>query len=284
MNPFAEKKNVLMALRRLKDLKSKNQSTDDERQVECPKCKEIHFRKKLLEEKCVCPNCEYHFQIPAKLRIKYTVDEGSFRELNKGLKGGNPLDFPEYREKLDSIREKAGLIEGVLTGTCKIGGNKAMVCVMDSRFLMGSMGVALGEKITRAIEYATKKKLPVIIFSASGGARMQEGILSLFQMAKTSAAIKRHSDSGGLYISVLTNPTTGGVTASFASLGDIIIAEPKALIGFAGPRVIEETIKEKLPEGFQKSEYLLEHGFVDIIENRKNMRQALIKILKLHRR
>lgn len=284
MNPFAEKKNVLMALRRLKDLKSKNQSTDDERQVECPKCKEIHFRKTLLEEKCVCPNCEYHFQIPAKLRIKYTVDEGSFRELNKGLKGGNPLDFPEYREKLDSIREKAGLIEGVLTGTCKIGGNKAMVCVMDSRFLMGSMGVALGEKITRAIEYATKKKLPVIIFSASGGARMQEGILSLFQMAKTSAAIKRHSDSGGLYISVLTNPTTGGVTASFASLGDIIIAEPKALIGFAGPRVIEETIKEKLPEGFQKSEYLLEHGFVDIIENRKNMRQALIKILKLHRR
>lgn len=284
MNPFAEKKNVLMALRRLKDLKSKNQSTDDERQVECPKCKEIHFRKTLLEEKCVCPNCEYHFQIPAKLRIKYTVDEGSFRELNKGLKGGNPLDFPEYREKLDSIREKTGLIEGVLTGTCKIGGNKAMVCVMDSRFLMGSMGVALGEKITRAIEYATKKKLPVIIFSASGGARMQEGILSLFQMAKTSAAIKRHSDSGGLYISVLTNPTTGGVTASFASLGDIIIAEPKALIGFAGPRVIEETIKEKLPEGFQKSEYLLEHGFVDIIENRKNMRQALIKILKLHRR
>jgi acetyl-CoA carboxylase carboxyl transferase subunit beta len=284
MNPFAEKKDVLMALRRLKDLKSKNQSTDDERQVECPKCKEIHFRKTLLEEKCVCPNCEYHFQIPAKLRIKYTVDEGSFRELNKGLKGGNPLDFPEYREKLDSIREKTGLIEGVLTGTCKIGGNKAMVCVMDSRFLMGSMGVALGEKITRAIEYATKKKLPVIIFSASGGARMQEGILSLFQMAKTSAAIKRHSDSGGLYISVLTNPTTGGVTASFASLGDIIIAEPKALIGFAGPRVIEETIKEKLPEGFQKSEYLLEHGFVDIIENRKNMRQALIKILKLHRR
>ncbi len=284
MNPFAEKKDVLMALRRLKNLKSKNQSTDDERQVECPKCKEIHFRKTLLEEKCVCPNCEYHFQIPAKLRIKYTVDEGSFRELNKGLKGGNPLDFPEYREKLDSIREKTGLIEGVLTGTCKIGGNKAMVCVMDSRFLMGSMGVALGEKITRAIEYATKKKLPVIIFSASGGARMQEGILSLFQMAKTSAAIKRHSDSGGLYISVLTNPTTGGVTASFASLGDIIIAEPKALIGFAGPRVIEETIKEKLPEGFQKSEYLLEHGFVDIIENRKNMRQALIKILKLHRR
>lgn len=196
-------------------------------------------------------------------------------------KSGNPLDFPGYDEKLEQVRAATGLREAVLTGTGRINGIRTAICVMDNRFLMGSMGAAVGEKITRCFEYATKKKLPMIIFSASGGARMQEGILSLIQMAKTSAAAAKHSEAGLLFISVMTNPTTGGVTASFASLGDIIIAEPGALIGFAGPRVIEQTIGQALPEGFQSSEYLLEHGFLDAIVERKNMRKTLEFMLLL---
>ena len=198
--------------------------------------------------------------------------------------GKNPLKFPGYEEKIRDAEKATGLKEAVITGTCTIDGEKAVICVLDSRFLMASMGTAVGEKITRACEYATKKKLPIVVFCASGGARMQEGILSLMQMAKTSAAFGKHGEAGLLFISVLTNPTTGGVTASFAGLGDVILAEPGALIGFAGPRVIEQTIGEKLPEGFQSSEFQLEHGFVDAIVKRENMKETIGKIINLHRK
>ncbi len=200
------------------------------------------------------------------------------------MKGKNPLDFPGYEEKLLNQQQKTGMKEAVLTGTGKISGYKVVVCAMDSRFMMASMGTAVGEKITRACEYAAKNRLPLIIFAASGGARMQEGILSLFQMAKTAAAVARHGEEGNLFISVLTHPTTGGVTASFASLGDVILAEPGALIGFAGPRVIEQTIGQELPEGFQSAEYLLEHGFVDQVVPRTDLRQTLAFLLQVHDR
>lgn len=215
-------------------------------------------------------------------RIEMTVDEGSFEEWDKDMISQNPLGYKGYEEKLDFIREKTGLQEAVVTGKAKIGGNDTVIGVCDGRFLMASMGEIVGEKIVRAVERATKERLPVILFACSGGARMQEGIISLMQMAKTSAALKRHSDEGLLYISVLTDPTTGGVTASFAMLGDIILAEPNALIGFAGPRVIEQTIGQKLPKGFQRSEFLLEHGFLDGIVERQQMRTTLGQILALH--
>ncbi len=218
----------------------------------------------------------------SKNRIREVSDRGSFREICGSLRGGNPLGFDGYEKKIELERKKTGLREAVITGTAKIDGIKTVICMMDNRFMMASMGTAVGEKITRAVEYATAKKLPLIIFCTSGGARMQEGILSLFQMAKTAAAIRRHGEAGLLYVAVLTNPTTGGVTASFASLGDITIAEPKALIGFAGPRVIEQTIGGRLPEGFQSSEYLLKHGFIDIIVPREEMREKLAAILKIH--
>lgn len=218
----------------------------------------------------------------ARERINSIIDENTFIEYDKDLLTTNPLDFPDYKEKIDLAVEKSGENEAVITGEGKINGKKTVVCVMDSYFMMGSMGSVVGEKITRAIENAIEKKLPVIIFSASGGARMQEGILSLMQMAKTSAALGRLSEMGLLYISVLTDPTTGGVTASFAMLGDIIIAEPGALIGFAGPRVIEQTIRQKLPEGFQRAEFLLEKGFVDKIVRREDMKEVLGKILAIH--
>ncbi len=220
----------------------------------------------------------------ARYRIGITVDENSFREICRSVRGGNPLKFPGYSQKLKDECERTKLREAVVTGTAKIGGKKTVICVMDNRFMMASMGMAVGEKITRAFEYATKKKLPVIVFATSGGARMQEGIFSLFQMAKTAAAVKRHSEAGLLYVCVMTHPTTGGVTASFASLADIILAEPKVLIGFAGPRVIEQTIGEELPEGFQSSEYLMNHGFVDSIVERKDMRNMLMQILDIHQR
>ncbi|MEG0711392.1 MAG: acetyl-CoA carboxylase, carboxyltransferase subunit beta, partial [Niameybacter sp.] len=215
-------------------------------------------------------------------RISKLVDLESFEEFDKDMLSANPLEFEGYEEKIQVTMKKVEQNEAVITGKGKIKGIETVLAVMDPRFIMGSMGSVVGEKITRAIEYATENRLPIIIFSASGGARMQEGIYSLMQMAKTSAALARHDDAGLLFISVLTNPTTGGVTASFAMLGDIIIAEPHALIGFAGPRVIEQTIKQKLPSGFQRAEFLLEHGMIDCIIERKNMREELYTLLKLH--
>ena len=231
----------------------------------------------------VCPNCNYHGRLSAQERISITVDKESFRELDADIISGNPINFPEYPEKQAELREKTGMKDSVITGTALIKGSPVVIGVMDSRYMMGSMGSVAGEKITRAFEYATENSLPVVMFTASGGARMQEGIVSLMQMAKTSGAVKLHSEKGGLYITVMTDPTTGCVTASFASLGDIIIAEPKVLIGFAGRRVIESTIKQKLPADFQLAEFQHEKGFVDMIVERRKMRSTLSHLLKLHR-
>ena len=250
--------------------------------VTCPACGAVTDRKELLRSQYVCPACGHHYRIGAYFRLSLILDSGSFRELDEGLTSTDPLEFPGYREKLESTRQKTGMEEAVVTATGRIEGWRVAVGVLDSRFLMGSMSAAVGEKIARLIEYAGKNRLPLVIFSASGGARMQEGILSLMQMAKTSAALARFSQRGGLYISVFTDPTTGGVTASFASLGDIILAEPGALIGFAGQRVIEQTIGQKLPEGFQRAEYLEEHGFVDQIVPRRELRGVLAQLIRLH--
>jgi acetyl-CoA carboxylase carboxyl transferase subunit beta len=230
----------------------------------------------------VCPHCGKHSKISARRRIAGVADPGTFRKLKSEIPFKNPLNYPDYADKIRGLKEKTGLEEGLLSGVCEIEGHKAVVAVMASEFLMGSMGIAVGEMVTAAFEAAEKYELPIIIFTASGGARMQEGILSLMQMAKTSAAAKRFSEKGGLYISVLTHPTTGGVSASFATLADITLAEPGALIGFAGPRVIEQTIGQKLPEGFQRAEYLEEHGFVDGIVSRLEIRSTLAQILRLH--
>ena len=248
----------------------------------CNVCKSAIFTQDVKDGDYICPKCHNYFRIHARRRIQMIADEGSFQEWNSGLETKNPLNYKGYEEKIRLMQEKTGLDEAVLTGSALIHGKKAAVGVCDSRFIMASMGEVVGEKITRMIERATKEKLPVILFACSGGARMQEGIVSLMQMAKTSAALKRHSDAGLLYVSVLTNPTTGGVTASFAMLGDIILAEPGALIGFAGPRVIEQTIGQKLPEGFQKSEFLLKHGFIDRIVERKELKTVLADILSMH--
>lgn len=288
MNPFKEKKDFLTALWHMKEnassQKEQQQTKRKEMEVTCSHC-ESHLRfADLAQNLYVCPLCGHHFTVPARYRINHIADPGSFREICGSLKGGNPLDFPEYNAKLEKARSQTGLREAVVTGTCRIDGIKTVLAVMDNRFLMGSMGSAVGEKITRVAEYATKNRLPFVLFATSGGARMQEGILSLFQMAKTSAAIARHHEAGLFFLSILTNPTTGGVTASFASLGDIILAEPGALIGFAGPRVIEQTIREALPEGFQRAEYLKEHGFVDQVVERKDMRDAIALLLKIHQR
>ena len=260
----------------------KEKPVPDDLYTKCSACGRPILSHKYRENLRVCPYCGAHGVFGVRDRLSATVDEGSFRELFRTLTSNDPLDFPGYEEKLAGLEQKLGLREAVVTGTCRIGGCKAAIAVMDSRFIMGSMSSAVGERITRLAEYAAKKKLPLIIFSASGGARMQEGILSLMQMAKTSAAIARLGEAGCLYISVFTNPTTGGVTASFASLGDIILAEPGALIGFAGPRVIEQTIKQKLPEGFQRAEFQQECGFVDEVVPRAAMRKKLIQLLKLH--
>ncbi|MDD2361810.1 MAG: acetyl-CoA carboxylase, carboxyltransferase subunit beta [Oscillospiraceae bacterium] len=248
----------------------------------CPDCKQDFVTDQIAAGFYVCPGCGYHMKLTAQGRLKLVIDKGSLRELNAGLVTLECLDFPGYSEKLSNLQSSTGLKDAVVTGFCTIEGHSAVIAVMDSRFMMGSMGSVVGEKISRAFEYATKKRLPVIIFSASGGARMQEGIISLIQMAKTSNALARHHQAGLLYISCLTNPTTGGVTASFASLGDIIIAEPRALIGFAGPRVIEQTIHQTLPQGFQRSEFLLEHGFIDQIVERPRLRSTLATLLRLH--
>ena len=248
----------------------------------CNKCGAAILTEEVKSAGYICPKCQGYFRVHAYERIRMTVDEDSFEEWEKDMEFVNPLEFRGYEEKVKSLKEKTGLSEAVVTGKASIEGNPAVIAVCDGRFLMASMGQVVGEKITRAVERATKEQLPVIIFACSGGARMQEGIVSLMQMAKTAAALKRHSDAGLLYVSVLTDPTTGGVTASFAMLGDVILAEPKALIGFAGPRVIEQTIGEKLPKGFQRSEFLLEHGFIDRIVERKEMRTVLANILQMH--
>ncbi|GKX65407.1 acetyl-CoA carboxylase, carboxyltransferase subunit beta [Inconstantimicrobium mannanitabidum] len=248
----------------------------------CPECGTILYTEDLKSNLKVCSKCSYHFRLEAKERIEFTLDEGSFREFPNKIVGRNPLDFKGYDEKIQSMKTSTGIDEAVITGEGTIGSHKTVIAIMDSHFMMGSMGTVVGEKITRAVEYATEKKLPIIIFTTSGGARMQEGIFSLMQMAKISGAIHRHNEQGLLYITVLTDPTTGGVTASFAMEGDIIISEPKALIGFAGRRVIENTINEKLPDDFQKAEFLLQKGFVDKITDRREMRKTLSRILDLH--
>lgn len=264
------------------EYKKENNENSEDDVITCPKCNQIFNKKEIKDNLNVCHACGHHYVISADKRLKNLVDKGTFKPLKCKVAFTNPLDYPDYEDKILSLQEKTGLDEAVLAGVAKIDGYEAVIAVMSSKFLMGSMGIAVGEKITNAVEYADKKKLPLIIFTASGGARMQEGIMSLMQMAKTSAAVEKFNNNGGLYISVLTHPTTGGVTASFATLGDITLAEPEALIGFAGPRVIEQTIGQKLPDGFQRSEFLQEHGFVDQIVPRDKMRETLAHILRLH--
>ena len=248
----------------------------------CNKCGAAIIAEDVKQGYYICPKCGGYFRVHAYRRIQMVIDEGTFEEWNQDLIGGNPVNYKGYPEKVQALQEKTGLKEAVVTGKGKINGRDTVIAVCDGRFLMASMGWAVGEKITRAVERATEEKLPIIIFACSGGARMQEGITSLMQMAKTSAALERHSKAGLLYVSVLTEPTTGGVTASFAMLGDIILAEPGALIGFAGPRVIEQTLRQKLPKGFQRAEFLVEHGFVDDIIRRENLKETLGKILEIH--
>ena len=252
------------------------------RKVPCPRCGEDSSALDWSRNRQVCPRCGFHKPIGAYYRLSIILDPGTFQEREEKLEPADPLNFPGYPAKLAVREEETGLRDAAVAAVGQIMGPKAVCVVLDSRFFMGSMGTAVGEKVTRAAEYATRRRLPLIIFAASGGARMQEGIFSLMQMAKTAAAIQRHQDKGGLYISCLTHPTTGGVTASFASLGDIMLAEPGALIGFAGPRVIEQTIGEKLPEGFQRAEYLLDHGFLDRIVPRDQWRAVLGQLLALH--
>ena len=249
--------------------------------IKCKNCDKTIYTKEMNEYK-ICPSCGYHFRLTARERIALIADENSFEEWDKDKKAKNPMNYPDYDKIIEKAQVKTELKDAVVTGFCKIGGYDTVLAVMDSHFMMASMGSVVGEKITRAIERGTEKKLPVIIFTASGGARMQEGIISLMQMAKTSAALNRHEKEGLLYISVMTDPTTGGVSASFASLGDIILSEPNATIGFAGRRVIEGTINEKLPDEFQTAEFQLEHGFLDKIVVRTEMKNTLIQILKLH--
>lgn len=272
------------------DTKYKPQSAADQEPVipeglwrKCNKCGQPIYVEDVKNNYYVCPKCSGYFRVHAYRRIEMLMDEGSFKELNKEMPFSNPLNFPGYEKKVLAAREKSCLNEAIVTGKGTIDGNPAVVGVCDARFIMSSMGHVVGEKITDAVEQATREKLPVILFACSGGARMQEGLVSLMQMAKTSAALKRHHDAGQLFISVLTDPTTGGVTASFAMLGDIIIAEPGALIGFAGPRVIEQTIGQKLPEGFQKAEFLQDHGFVDKIVERRDQKKIIGQILYMHR-
>ena len=250
----------------------------------CPKCKKTLGVSELLDTHNVCPYCSHHFRLNARQRLSLICDEGSFAEINQGLESANILGFPDYDKKLKQARLKSAEAEAVVTGFGQIEGFKAAVFVMEHNFMMGSMGSVVGEKITRLFEAATEQNLPVIGFTVSGGARMQEGIISLMQMAKVSGAVKKHSDAGNLYICVLTDPTTGGITASFAMEADIILAEPFALIGFAGPRVIEQAIRKKLPEGFQRAEFLLERGFVDDIIDRRGQKKYLAKLLDIHKK
>lgn len=250
--------------------------------TKCPNCKKIMFTRELEQNQKICLHCDYHFPMNAKERLTDLLDEHSFEEMDKDIESVNPLNFPDYLEKVEKDRKKTGMNEAVMTGLGTIDQKPVSIAIMDSTFRMGSMGSVVGEKITRAIEKADELQVPFIIFTASGGARMQEGVLSLMQMAKTSAALKRLSSHGGLIITVMTHPTTGGVSASFASLGDYNFAEPGALIGFAGKRVIEQTIREELPEDFQTAEFQLKHGQLDAVIHRKELREKLSLILELH--
>jgi len=250
--------------------------------TKCPNCGRIIYTKLLLKNFKRCDECGYNFKVSAHERIAMIVDEGEFIEFDAQMTTRDPLQFPGYADKLVKTQTQTGLADSIVTGKGKIEGHPVMLGIMDPAFFMGSMGTTVGEKLTRLFERATNERLPVIVFTASGGARMQEGIFSLMQMAKVSAAVAKHSEAGLLYITVLTDPTTGGVTASFAMLGDILLAEPGALIGFAGPRVIQQTIGQKLPEGFQRAEFLLEHGFLDRIVPRDQMKYVLATLLKMH--
>lgn len=287
MNLFSKRKNYFSLEapeeRRKSERKKKGQepSIPNGMWIKCNTCKMIIYKKEVTKYK-LCPSCGAHFRMTPVQRIAITCDEGTFEEFDADMQPLNPMEYPDYENIIEKAQERAGTKEGVVTGRCKIEGHPAVLAVMNSQFMMGSMGSVVGEKITRAVEIATEEKLPIIIFTTSGGARMQEGIISLMQMAKVSAALARHDKAGLLYVTVLTDPTTGGVTASFAMLGDIILSEPKALIGFAGQRVIQGTIHQKLPEGFQRAEFQQEHGFVDRIVHREQLREELGKILALH--
>lgn len=251
--------------------------------VKCDECKEIIYKETLKENLSICPNCGHYFRMHINKRLELVTDKDSYKKFDLNIETTNPLQLEDYPKKLKVLREKTGINEAVACGTAKINNEDVVICVMDSGFLMGSMGVVVGEKITYAIEQAIEKKLPLIIFTTSGGARMQEGIISLMQMAKVSSALTKLDEAGLLYITVLTDSTYGGVTASFASLGDIILAEPKAMIGFAGQRVIKQTIGQDLPEGFQTAEFLLEHGFIDKIVERKDLKNTIHKLITLNK-
>ena len=285
MNLFGKKNYISIENRertkKVDKRKKAEPSIPDGMWIKCNTCKAIIYKKEVTEYK-LCPNCDAHFRMTPAERIAITCDEGSFEEFDQNMHPKNPMNYPEYDQVIKKAQDKSGIKEAVVTGRCTIHGQKTVLAIMDSHFMMGSMGSVVGEKITRAVEYATKHRLPIIIFTTSGGARMQEGIISLMQMAKVSEALGRHDAAGLLYVTVLTDPTTGGVTASFAMLGDIILSEPKALIGFAGQRVIKGTIHQDLPEGFQRAEFQLEHGFVDRIVHREKLRNELGKILRLH--
>ena len=251
--------------------------------VKCDKCKEILYKDTVRENLSICPNCGHYFRMHINKRLELIADKDTYKRFDINIETSNPLELEDYPKKIKALKEKTGLEEAVASGTCKINGEPVVICVMDSGFMMGSMGAVVGEKITYAIEQAIKLKYPLVIFTVSGGARMQEGIISLMQMAKTTAALTKLDEAGLLYISVLTDPTYGGVTASFASLGDIILAEPGAMIGFAGQRVISQTIGEALPEGFQTAEFLLEHGFIDKIVERKDLKETIYKLIQLNK-
>ncbi len=272
-----------MAFEKIKRLMSRKKQIPGDLWIKCPGCSGTVFKKEVEERKMVCTQCLYHFTLAPQERIALLLDPGSFTEMWGDLRPVDALKFEgetSYRQKLDAAEKETGQKDACVAGTGRLGGREVAFALTDSRFMMGSMGSVLGEKVARTFEHASERKLPVIVVSGSGGgARMYEGCLSLMQMAKTSAAIARHSDRGGLYVSVLTNPTMAGVMASFAALGDVIIAEPKALIGFTGPRVIEQTIKQELPKGFQTSEFLLEHGFIDMVVERMKLRDELTRVL-----
>jgi len=284
---FSKKNNYVTVKNRSKkskksekrDVREKN---NDKLWTKCKKCNEIVFNKKLAENSMVCPKCDYHLRLSAEDRLALTIDEDSFIEFAADISSKNPLDFPEYDKKMEEAKNKTGKNEAVVTGEAEINSHEVIIAVMDFNFMGASMGSVVGEKITIAIEKAIEKNKPLIIFSAAGGARMQEGMLSLMQMAKTSAAIKKLHKNGNLFVSIITDPTSGGVTASFALLGDIIISEPGTLIAFAGPRVIKQTISKKLPDDFQSAEFLLEHGMIDKVVHRKKMKATLGDILKIH--
>lgn len=286
MNLFSKRNHISTENReRAKKVDKKRQKSEpsipDGMWIKCNTCKAIIYKKEVTEYK-LCPNCDAHFRMSPAERIAVTCDKDTFQEFDENMQPKNPMNYPEYSDIIKKAKKKSGINEAVVTGRCEIHGQKTVIAIMDSHFMMGSMGSVVGEKITRAVEYATQNRLPIIIFTTSGGARMQEGIISLMQMAKVSEALGRHDEAGLLYVTVLTDPTTGGVTASFAMLGDIILSEPKALIGFAGQRVIKGTIHQDLPEGFQRAEFQLEHGFVDRIVHREKLRNELGKILRLH--